>query len=72
MDDGHIRSWRDGHWTWVTLFFRGSNSENVQKYEKKNFGIETLFSQPIFMVLGRELLPKFSIVTKIFSILSIG
>ena len=39
----------------------------MSKNTKKNFGIETLFSQPIFMVLGRELLPKFSIVTKIFS-----
>ena len=40
----------------------------MSKNTKKKFGNETLFSQPIFMVLGRELLPKFSIVTKIFSI----
>ena len=49
----------------MTLFFRGSNSKKVLKHEKK-IGIETLFPQPIFVVLGRELLPKFSIMTKIF------
>ena len=48
------------------IFFRGSNSENVLKHEKK-IGIESLYPQPIFVVLGRELLPKLSIVTKIFS-----
>ena len=66
LDDGHTGSWRDSQWTWATLFFPGSNSEKVIKLRKK-IGIETLFSQPNFMVLGRELLPKFSIVTKIFS-----
>ena len=66
MNDGHTKSGRDGHWTWVTLYLRGSNSEKVLKYEKK-IGIETLFLQPIFVFLGRELLPKFSIVTKIVS-----
>ena len=37
------------------------------KNTKKNFGIEIFLSQPIFVVLGRELLPKFSNMTKIFS-----
>ena len=50
----------------MTLFFRGSNSKKVLKHGKK-FGIETLFPQPIFVVFGRELLPKFSIMTEIFS-----
>ena len=57
-----------GLWTCVTQFYSGSISENVLKTEKK-MSNETLFSQPIFVVLGRELLAKFSIVTKIFKIL---
>ena len=36
------------------------------KNQKKIFSNEILFSQPIFVALGRELLAKFSIVTKIF------
>ena len=35
-------------------------------------GIETLLSQLIFVVFERELLPKFSIVTNFFLIISMG
>ena len=38
------------------------------KNSKKIFSNETLFLQPIFVVLGRELLAKFSIVTNIFGL----
>ena len=60
---------RRGLWICVTQFYSGPISENVlKKKQKKIFSNETLFSQPIFVVLGRELLLKFSIVTKKFSI----
>ena len=52
----------------MTQFYAGSISEKVLKTQKKIFSNETLFSHSIFVVLGRELLAKLSIVTKIFGL----
>ena len=49
-------------WPCLTLFWLCPNSANVIKTGLKKDNSETLFSQPIFVVLGRELLAKFSIL----------
>ena len=49
-------------WPCLTLFWLCPNSVNVIKTGLKKDNFETLFSQPIFVVLGRELLAKFSIL----------
>ena len=56
---------RQGLWTCVTQLNSGSISENVLKTKKKNFQMKLYFHNRF---LGRELLAKFSIVTKIFGL----